>query len=248
MIGWHKDSIHHFLSRHGDKIIPNFSSSLTGNICEMDGDMQYEKRQVRVFVPLCGKTVDMAFLAENKRVEEVVGIDSVRVALENFSIEHPSLDLMVPESSSPPGPGDQFECLKGKKISLLLGNIFDLNDIATNGRFDAVFDRASLVAIQPGLREKYVETIGKLMKPGGRILLVTVDRRTGTEDAKSTGPPFSVDEKEVYRLYNDLDWVESVSMIEEVDEFVIDPESKERWEKRGLDSLFEICFLIKVKE
>jgi len=54
---------------------------------------------------------------------------------------------MVPESSSPPGSGDQFECLKGKNISLLLGNIFDLNDIATNGRFDAVFDRASLVAI-----------------------------------------------------------------------------------------------------
>jgi len=86
------------------------------------------------------------------------------------------------------------------------------------------------------------------MKPGGRILLATVDRRTGTEDAKSTGPPFSVDEKEVYRLYNDLDWVESVSMIEEVDEFVIDPESKERWDIRGLDSLFELCFLIKVKE
>jgi hypothetical protein len=45
---------------------------------------------------------------------------------------------------------------EGKKITLLTGDFFDLDETVTGGRFEAIVDRASLVAIQPTLREAYV--------------------------------------------------------------------------------------------
>merc|ERR1712137_281493 len=48
-LGWHKEDVHHSLTKFGDKIIPNFDQA---NQCS---------NPVRIFVPLCGKTVGMAF-------------------------------------------------------------------------------------------------------------------------------------------------------------------------------------------
>jgi hypothetical protein len=53
-----------------------------------------------------------------------------------------------------------------------------------------------------------------LIQPGGRILLVVIERKTGT-DFDMQGPPFSVPETEVRRLYENQSWVESVTLIEE---------------------------------
>ncbi len=47
--------------------------------------------------------------------------------------------------------------------------------------------------------------LGKLIKPGGYILMVTIDRRSGTEEGRRAGPPYSVDGDEIKRLYGDLD-------------------------------------------
>ena len=92
-----------------------------------------------------------------------------------------------------------------------------------------------------------MDILGKLLKPGGVILLATFDRREGTDESKKNGPPFSVNEKEVRRLYENLDWVESVTVIEEVNEFEKYPERKERWVSQGLLSIFEMCFVIRAK-
>jgi thiopurine S-methyltransferase len=103
---------------------------------------------------------------------------------------------------------------EGKKITLLTGDFFDLDETVTGGRFEAIVDRASLVAIQPTLREVYVQIMSKVIKAGGNILLVTIERRSGT-DADMSGPPFSVPEAEVRRLYENQDWVESVTLLED---------------------------------
>ncbi len=86
--------------------------------------------------------------------------------------------------------------------------------------------------------------MGKVIKPGGSILLMTLDRRSGTEEARKSGPPFSVDEKEVRRLYEHLDWVEEVKL---VDEF-LDQSMTQRLGSQGLDSVYELCFIITAKE
>jgi len=103
-----------------------------------------------------------------------------------------------------------------------------------------------MVAIDPSLREEYVQTISKVIKPGGKILLVTIERRTGTEEAVKKGPPFSISEAEVRRLYESQDWVETVTLLEEVDEFEQKPEQKQRFE--GLTSMYELYFLVETKQ
>jgi len=79
------------------------------------------------------------------------------------------------------------------------------------------------------------------------MLLVSFDRRKGTDEARKAGPPYSVDEEVVRRLYEGLDWVSSVGKLEELDELEADPGSVQRWKDQGIESLFELCFLIRAK-
>jgi thiopurine S-methyltransferase len=179
----------------------------------------------------------MAFLTDQKGVSEVVGVDGVRKALDEFSTEHERFEL------KDDGVFGGVERIIGKGISLLRGDFFDLEETMTDGQFDAIYDRASMVAIRPELREKYVDVIRKLIKPGGNILLVTLDRREGTDEAKKAGPPFSVDEKEVERLYGSQSWVQSIAKVEEVNEFEANPGGP--LQNSDLTALYEICFIIK---
>ena len=199
----------------------NHLSSTEVSLCRT-ADTCSEDEGVKILVPLCGKTIDLAHLASQKHVQ-VVGVDGIRKALETFTKEHPSLEI------EPVSPCDKFERFKGKDIELLKGDFFDLDETTTGGRFDAIWDRASIIAIQPELRELYVETISKVLKPGGTLLLSALERRTGTEEGINAGPPFSVSEKEVRRLYESQDWVESVELLEEIDQFERKPSDKERF-------------------
>jgi thiopurine S-methyltransferase len=182
--------------KYGSQVIPNFDKEES---CA---------NPIRVFFPLCGKSVDMAFLSKREGVAQVVGVDGVRKALEEFGTENPDLNMKPAASQN-----GKHERLEGTKITLLKGDFFDLDEEATNGRFEAIVDRASLVAIQPTLREDYVEVMSKLIQPGGKILLVVIERKTGTEGDKD-GPPFSVPEAEVRRLYEGQEWVDSVTLLD----------------------------------
>jgi hypothetical protein len=81
--------------------------------------------------------------------------------------------------------------------------------------------------------------------PGGKILLVTIERKGSDEEAVNKGPPFSLSEQMVRDLYEGEDWVEYISLLEQEDTFVKEPEQKSRYE--GLDSLIELTFLIQAK-
>lgn len=232
MTGWHKESVHPMLRKYGGRF--NFS---------LNDNENGQQQQMKVLVPLCGKTVDMHFLAKQDSVSQVFGVDGVIKALTEFSDENPELEIKAVNELTKTG---SYQQLVGNSISLLKGDFFALNEDDSDGKVDAVWDRASMVAIKPTLRKFYVETIGRVVKPGGSILLVTFDRRVGTDEAKSAGPPFSINEEEVRNLYN-LPWVESIELLEEVNEFDANPGSRDRWEKQGLSEMFEICFLIKVK-
>ena len=212
----------------------------------------------RVFVPLCGKSVDLAYLSSHPKVSHVVGIDIVRTAAEEFAAEHPELLLEEEkvesndECANVEGNVVEKECssqstiskFNGKSLTFLIGDLFAL---PTEERFDVIYDRASMVAIHPSLREDYVTLMGKLLQPGGSILLVSLDRReTTTDEAKKDGPPFSINEDEIRQLYESMSWVESVTKLEEVNDLTSDA-ARERWEKKGVLELYEIVFLIRKK-
>ena len=190
-IGWHNDNVHESFANHGERWIPG----LTGDACPNEPS--------RVLVSLCGKSVDMKYLATRESVAEVVGVDGVRLSLDTFAKEHPDLELQW-ESDT---------VMKGKKLTLMEADFFELTAEDTDGQFDAIFDRASLVAIDPSLRQDYVNVMGRMLKPGGRILLVVIERHSGDAEADRTaGPPFSV--TNVEELYGSQPWVESVTLLE----------------------------------
>eukprot|EP00591_Stephanopyxis_turris_P004305 CAMPEP_0195521450 /NCGR_PEP_ID=MMETSP0794_2-20130614/18707_1 /TAXON_ID=515487 /ORGANISM="Stephanopyxis turris, Strain CCMP 815" /LENGTH=276 /DNA_ID=CAMNT_0040651013 /DNA_START=156 /DNA_END=982 /DNA_ORIENTATION=+ len=239
MLGWHLSDVHPVLRKY----LATVQSSLQQQQQQQCKDDNLTSSPgLRVLVPLCGKSVDVAYLADLDTVTEVVGVEGIQKAIHEFSVEHPNLKMNVPPNGGGESCGhdNQLRRFRGRNTSMIKGDFFCLDDRASDGLFDVVWDRASIVAIAPDRRKEYVSLLSKLMNPGGVILLVTIDKRDGTTEARRAGPPYSLDEGEVRRLFRDKSWVESVTKLEEYDEMVTDIESKKRWEKKGLKTMFEV--------
>jgi thiopurine S-methyltransferase len=145
----------------------------------------------RVFVPLCGKAEDLAFLAS--RGHEVIGVDLVESALRDFFREH---EVAEPEESK----DERFVTLRHDGITLKAGDLFALTK-ADVGEVSAAYDRASIVALPPDMRARYAAHLRALLPKGTPILTVTFDY----DESRFTGPPFSVSEVELRRLYEGAD-------------------------------------------
>jgi len=140
----------------------------------------------RVFVPLCGKSRDMLWLCEQGY--EVVGVEISPLAAEAFFAENGLKPTVSHE-------GD-FVVYRTAGLSLYCGDFFALTPGDLAG-VDAVFDRASLVALPPEMRAAYAQHMQSLLTPGTPILLVAFDY----PQHEMAGPPFSVQEAEVRSLY-----------------------------------------------
>jgi thiopurine S-methyltransferase len=229
LTGWHKPATHASLIVHGDKAFPV---------------------DARVLVPLCGKTVDMASLAERGR--EVIGVEGAMKAISEFASEQAdSVEFYQGLNDTKQNPDFETFVAKhkesGQKISLLRGDFFDLN---VPGGVDGVWDRAAFVAINPNMRKKYVDVFTRNLNPGGVILMSTFYRVEGTEEAKKAGPPFSVSSVDIWDNFGDLDWVESIQLVESIDVMTHKRYADEaaRWKAAGLTDLRELVFVITRKE
>jgi thiopurine S-methyltransferase len=183
----------------------------------------------------------MAYLTSFSR--EVVGVEGVRLALEEFAQEHPELEVVGPTSDETTTDG--FERYRGQGVTLLKGDYFNLDSTKTEGKFGLIYDRASMVAIEPNLREAYVDILGDLLGPGGKVLLVVLERK-GTEEAMKLGPPYSIPDSTVREIFGNRDWVESIQLLEQSDQLQRKPEDKERYP--DLDHLFENVYVVLKKE
>jgi thiopurine S-methyltransferase len=139
---------------------------------------------IRVLVPLCGKSVDLEWLAVHGF--EVVGIELSEKAAEAFFAER----SIVPERSQR-GPFVEY---RHSTISILVGDFFAA-DPEQLEYFDAVYDRAAMIALPPELRRRYVAHLPKLLSPKAKLLLITLNY-----DAEG-GPPFAVSPEEVAASY-----------------------------------------------
>lgn len=144
----------------------------------------------RVFVPLCGKTLDMPWLAA--RGHRVLGIELSRIAIGEFFDEQ---GLAPQVHESPLG----IHFVAGA-IEIICGDAFAL-DAATLAGCAAVYDRAALIALPPPMRDTYVHELHSRLPAGCRELLITLDYPV----QEKAGPPFSIDSGEVHRLY-ERDW------------------------------------------
>jgi len=138
-----------------------------------------------VFVPLCGKSRDLYWLAEQGY--RVIGAELSRVAVEQFFDECGA----TPQISSV-GSLQRYEA---EGISIFQGSIFELK-AESIGPIDLVYDRAALVALPHELRSRYAVQLTALTSAAAQLLICYE-----YDQACVDGPPFSVTEHEVRRLY-----------------------------------------------
>ena len=149
-----------------------------------------------VLVPLCGKSLDMLWLAQQGF--QVIGIELSEQAVHQFASEHHLSFHKKINGSFIHYFNDQF--------SIWVADVFKLPP-AFISPVDAIYDRAALIALPAKLRSAYVNVCLNWLKPGGEILLKTM--RYNQDEMQ--GPPYSVTDEEVRVLYKNCDVVRCLS-------------------------------------
>lgn len=171
----------------------------------------------RVLVPLCGKSRDMFWLLEQGFA--VVGVEISPIAVEAFFAENRLTPGITREA--------RFIRWKTEALEILCGDFFELKrgDI---GSCDGVYDRAALIALPPAMRPRYANHLSTLLGRHVRGLLLTMDYN----QAEMEGPPFSVSDAEVSRLFAGACTVQQLSRTDIL-------RSQPRFMERGLTRLSE---------
>jgi thiopurine S-methyltransferase len=201
-IGFHQNEVNPYLLQHWQDLPPS--------------------KNKEVFVPLCGKSLDMLWLRDQGFL--VHGVELSAIAAQSFFQE----SGLIPEQNS----NNKFECYNASGIRILCGDFFDLEK-ADLANVQKVYDRASLVALPPELRERYVRHLVSILQPGSQILLLTFDY----PQSEMSGPPFAVSLEEVKDLYNKQ---AEIAVLAQHDVLAQMP----GFQKRGLSRLHENVILI----
>jgi thiopurine S-methyltransferase len=173
-----------------------------------------------VFVPLCGKSLDLLWLRE--RGHSVKGVELSPVALESFCMEHgiPAMRRVLSD----------FDVYEAEGLTLYRGDYFKLTR-ALLGPVAAVYDRAALISWTPDARAAYVKQLTSLTSPGTQTLLIAVEY----PPEQMSGPPFPLTHGAIERLYADHHSIEVLGRHEIL-------ELEPRLKARGLTELREVCY------
>lgn len=140
-----------------------------------------------VFVPLCGKSSDMIWLAEQGH--HVVGAELSSVAIDSF---FDGLNL-TPNVKYNNGltlkSADRFSLWESDVLKLTRRDI---------GKIAAVYDRAALVALPPDMQAQYANLLTHLMPAGSQLFLISLDY----DPKEIKGPPFAISDDKITKLFS----------------------------------------------
>ncbi|MER2163052.1 MAG: thiopurine S-methyltransferase, partial [Psychrobacter alimentarius] len=146
----------------------------------------------RVFVPLCGKSIDMVWLASQGY--DVVGVELVESAVQDFFGEQ-NIEPTIHQHAKNP----DIKCYQGKlldrKVELWVADIFALTSEDT-GKIKAVYDKAALIALPADMRSNYSEQISEISGNAPQLLITL-----NYDQSKKDGPPFSINHEQVQQYY-----------------------------------------------
>lgn len=164
-IGFHEDEVNALLVSYLDRLALN--------------------RGARIFLPLCGKTHDIAWLLENGY--QVLGVELSEIAIKQL---FEALDRVpvVTEMAA-------LKHYHAEGIDIYVGDIFELSATLL-GKVDAIYDRAALVALPPETRIQYTEHLRQITGTAPQLLVCII-----YDQAEMKGPPFSIVTEEVQRHY-----------------------------------------------
>ncbi|MGB0513503.1 MAG: thiopurine S-methyltransferase [Wenzhouxiangellaceae bacterium] len=159
-IGFHRDSRHWGLPGHWSDVVGDDRSS--------------------VLVPLCGKSLDLRWLAA--RGHAVTGLELSGQAIAEF-FQHAGI---TPDQE----PSDHATRWSAGPYTLIEGDFFDWR---AREPFRLLYDRAALVALPPSMRPRYLAHLHGQLAADARGLLITVEY----DQNQMKGPPFAVPESEL---------------------------------------------------
>jgi thiopurine S-methyltransferase len=140
-----------------------------------------------VFVPLCGKSVDMLWLAS--RGANVYGCELSKLAVEDFFTEN-NIKFQIEDLGN-------VTRYSSESITIDCGNFFEIDF----PEFDYIYDRASMVALPPEMRLSYQQKMKALLGQVKEYYLFTFSYNQSLFE----GPPFSIDEQELVNAFKDSD-------------------------------------------
>jgi len=205
-IGFHLDYVHPLLKR-------NLELFQLG--CSLETPQ-------KVFVPLCGKTLDIGYLLS-------LNYSVVAVELSEIAVKAVFEALKLQPSVSEWAGGKLYQA---QNLQVFAGDFFaltkaDLGDIAL------VYDRAALIALPETMRLEYASTLAKITQFAPQ-LLITLDY----DQTVAGGPPFAVSTHEVESLYGGI---YPIQLLEEAD--IIEEEP--RFKAKGLTSFYQRAYRLK---
>jgi thiopurine S-methyltransferase len=166
-IGFHLETVHPLLER--------FWPSLNA------------PKNARVFVPLCGKTLDMDWLLQQGH--QVFGVELSSQAIEAFFKNN----QLVAETKK----CHAFTLYQAADLSIYNGGFFQLSTLHL-GRIDYIYDRAALIAMPNEKRQAYVKQLKHLSHANTQILLISLEH----ESTQFVGPPFSLSKTDIKALFS----------------------------------------------
>jgi thiopurine S-methyltransferase len=137
----------------------------------------------RVFLPLCGKTLDIHWLLSNGY--RVAGSELSDVAVKQLFSElaiEPKITAI-----------DDVHHHSADNIDIFVGDIFDLSRSVLR-RVDAIYDRAALVALPDTMRRRYAAHLIETTDRAPQLLI-----SCSYDQSLVDGPPFSVSNEQACR-------------------------------------------------
>lgn len=176
----------------------------------------------RVLVPLCGKSLDMVYLAG--RGADVIGVEYVERGVREFFAERGA------EPEEDRGPPARFTA---GVYTLFAADFFEVG-AEHFGTVDAVHDRAALIALDRPTRARYAAHLREQLAPGAKILLITLEY----DQAQMAGPPYAVLGEEVGALFG------AAFEIEPLDSRDI---SEPRFKDQGVTAMREVAYALTLR-
>lgn len=139
----------------------------------------------RIFVPLCGKTLDISWLLSH-------GYRVAGVELSQLAIEQLFMELGVQPEIATVGNVEQWSA---NNLDIFVGDLFAVSGKML-GPVDAVYDRAALVAFPEDMRSRYTAHLTEMTGKASQLLICY-----DYDQSLMEGPPFSVSKEEVHRHY-----------------------------------------------
>ena len=140
-----------------------------------------------VFVPLCGKSLDMLWLRQQDH--PVFGVEIAESAIRTF-FEERSIRFEVAENP------DGLPRFSGGGFRIYCGDYLEIS-APQLGATQGAYDRGALIALPPDQRPIYADHIQRVVPDGCEMLLLTLEY----DQTRAPGPPFSVPGAEVEALY-----------------------------------------------